>query len=60
MWHWKTWWEDGGVLCSEKTSPKQNGGRPIVVRRQITPEGGLVVAQEWAPGKVFTQKLVKV
>ena len=52
--------EDATVLCSVKTSPKQNGGRPITARRYVTPEGALIVTQEWAAGKVFTQKLVRV
>lgn len=58
-WHYKTWWEDGTVLISQKISPKQNGGRPITARRYVTAEGDLIVTQEWADGKVFTQRLVR-
>lgn len=72
VWTMRVWWEDGSVLCSERRSAAQNGGNPITVRRWIEPsqaiagDGGggsgkeddcLVVAQQWAPGKVFTQRL---
>lgn len=61
VWKVRQWWESGGVLCSEKASASQNGGRPITCRRQ-TSQGGmrLVVTQEWAPGKVFTQTLQRI
>ena len=68
MWSTRVWWEEGGVLCSEKRSNQQNKGRPIKVRRWVTqapaapgakPEPVLMVTQEWAPGKVFTQRLVR-
>jgi hypothetical protein len=72
VWTTRVWWEDGCVLCSERRSADQNGGEPITVRRWIEPSeataggggggGGreddcLVVTQQWAPGKVFTQRL---
>ena len=56
-WHMKVYWDPKapGVLCTEKISPKQNGGRPITIRRWVDATG-LNVSQEWAPGKVFTQR----
>ena len=59
MWSTRVWWEAGGVLCSERRSSQQNKGRPITVRRWVERAGELVVTQEWAPGKVFTQRLVR-
>lgn len=59
-WHMKVYWDPKapGVLCTEKISPKQNGGRPITIRRWVDATG-LNVSQEWAPGKVFSQKCVR-
>ena len=60
MWQTRTWWEAGGVLCSERRSESQNDGRPITVRRAVHTTGStveLVVTQTWGPGKVFTQTL---
>ena len=59
VWDMRTWWEDGGVLCSEKVAPSQNGGRPLLCRRVVTADNLLTVTQEWAPGKVFTQVLTR-
>ena len=59
VWSVRVWWEAGGVLCSEKVSSQQNKGRPITVRRWIDQTGELIVTQKWAPGKVFTQRLVR-
>lgn len=57
-WTTRAWWEEDGVLCTEKTSPAKNGGRPIRARREVSIDGKhLTVTQEWAPGKVFTQQL---
>lgn len=60
MWKVKAWWEDRGVLCTQRVAASQNGGRPIICRRTTSEDGRrLVVTQEWAPGKVFTQSLEK-
>ena len=40
-WHMKVYWDPKapGVLCTEKISPKQNGGRPITIRRWVDATG---------------------
>ena len=59
-WTWKNSWEADGTLCSERTCPSKNSGNPIVVRYVVDDASGeLVVTQQWAPNRIFTQRLVK-
>ena len=58
-WQLRNYWSEGCCI-TEKSCAAQNCGKPILVKRSVTPDGLLVVTQEWEPGKVFTQTLRKV